>query len=232
MDINEIKKIAKYCDEVLDLRHAELSDEYFYQSLPLCIIDAIYSIRARYESTKLVIKRYCDYFGLQRIRTNKLDIPPIEVQESVKAFLQKIYNLGINKFTNEIFCNKQKTVGGILKSEAVFQFALILEKYETSYLQDISQIINDINFDKESRNIPGIGEAVIPYFFMLSGSENLIKPDRMVLGFLKDILGRGIHPLEAQKNLLEVNNILKSKYPHITPRLLDHTIWKYQRGKN
>lgn len=39
-----IKRLAQYCDKILDLKRAKLNEEYFYQSLPLCVIDSIYSI--------------------------------------------------------------------------------------------------------------------------------------------------------------------------------------------
>ncbi len=71
MNEEEIKKLSEYCDRVLDLKNARLGDEYFYQSLPLCIIDAVFSIGVKYEGTRRTVIRYCDYFNLQRIREDK-----------------------------------------------------------------------------------------------------------------------------------------------------------------
>jgi len=48
-----------YCEEVLNLKNARLSDSYYYSSLPLCILDAVYSIGVRYTSTKNAVLRYC-----------------------------------------------------------------------------------------------------------------------------------------------------------------------------
>ena len=234
MNTRDVEKIAEYCNRLLDLKNARLSNEYFYQSLPLCVIDAVYSLGVRYEATRQVVIKYCDYFKLQRIRQNKESTPPKETQESIEEFLEKIRNLGIEKFTNEIFDNRQRTStrNGILKSEAVLKFAAILGKYSVSYLQDIPKIILDNSFEKEVKHIPGQRSGIsLKYFFMLSGSNDFIKPDRMVLRFLENILKRPVTPQEAQLLLYEVSNILKSKYPHLTPRLLDHTIWIYQRQR-
>ena len=41
--------------EKLDLRTVELPDEYFYPSLPLCVIDAVFSIGVRYEAVRRAV---------------------------------------------------------------------------------------------------------------------------------------------------------------------------------
>jgi len=37
----------------------------------------------------------------------------------------------------------------------------------------------------------------VKYFFMLAGDRTLIKPDRVVLGYLSRVLGRAVDPEEA-----------------------------------
>jgi hypothetical protein len=54
---SEIFAIAEYARKVLPLSSAKLSEEYFYQSLPLCIIDAVFSIGVKYDSTREVVIR-------------------------------------------------------------------------------------------------------------------------------------------------------------------------------
>jgi hypothetical protein len=229
----EIRNISDYSSQVLDLNNARLDDEYFYQSLPLCVIDSVYSIRARWEGVRQVVIRYCNYFNLQRIRENRTLIPPIESQESIGAFLQKIQEFGIETFTNDIFQNRQRTStrNGLLKSEAVLRFASVLEEHGVNYLQNVSDVIDTIAFENEIRQIPGQRSGItLKYFFMLSGSDNLIKPDTMILGFLSNILERPVTPEEAQICLTEAANRLILTYPHLTPRLLDQTIWRYRRA--
>jgi len=82
MDKSERDKITQYCQRTLDLEHATLSDEYYYQSLPLCAIDAVFSIGARYEGTRKLVLRYCDYFGLVRLREERSVLPQESSQES------------------------------------------------------------------------------------------------------------------------------------------------------
>jgi len=67
------------------------------------------------------------------------------------------------------------------------------------------------------------------YFWMLAGSDDLIKPDRMILAFIADTLRRGVRVPEARQLLAEVSGLLRSALPHLTPRLLDYEVWRYQR---
>ena len=176
--------------------------------------------------------RYCNFFNLQKIRKNKSTLPPKDTQEPIENFIKKMHRLSIKKFANEIFRNRQRTStkSGILKAEAVLRFAEVLRKYNVNYFQDVPLIISSLSFEEDIKKIPGqkSGKS-LRYFFMLSGSDDFIKPDRMILWFLKDILQRNVTSEEAQYLLREVSKRLKPKYPKITPRVLDHAIWTYQR---
>lgn len=228
----DIKKIANRCEQLLDMRDIKLSEEYFYQSLPLCVIDAVYSLGARYQSTRQVVIRYCNYFNLQRIRENKNSLPSKETQESIENFVEKMRRIGVEKFANEIFRNRQKTSpkGGIPKAEAVLRFATVLKKYNINYIQDVPAIISNSNFEKDIKNIPGQKSGIsLKYFFMLSGSDDFVKPDRWILKFLTDTLLRNVTSEETEFLLRGVSEKLKLKYPNITPRLLDYLIWNYKK---
>ena len=60
----QISVLAKACETLSDLENLRLSPGYYYDSLPLCVIDAVFSIGVRYTSTQKTVKNYCDYFGL------------------------------------------------------------------------------------------------------------------------------------------------------------------------
>jgi hypothetical protein len=157
MKEDDVQKLANYCRKVLNLKEARLSPEYFCQSLPLCIIDAVFSLGVKYEGTRRTVMRYCDYFNLERIRKSREAVPPKDEQESVKSLIKKMDSLGLEKFARDIFRNKQRTStkSGILKSEAVLRFATVLSKFGVNYLQDVSKVVSDEMFEKEIMNIPG-----------------------------------------------------------------------------
>ena len=43
MEEREIIRLAKYCEEKLSFSMMKTRPEYRYQSLPLCVIDAVFS---------------------------------------------------------------------------------------------------------------------------------------------------------------------------------------------
>lgn len=231
---NDIEVIAAHAERVLPLASACLGDEYYYQSLPLCVIDAVYSIGVRYEGVKNVVARYCARFDLRRIRTTKGAFPPVHEQESVTAFCEKAERIGPDNMAQSVFCNRQRTSArnGILKANAVYRFAAVLRKHDIEYLQDISGGVGNTGLATDVLSIPGQASGIsLQYFSMLAGSDDLIKPDRMILAFLKSVLGRSVCTSEAQDLLTAATVQLRVNYPSLTPRLLDHEVWKYQRDQ-
>ena len=86
--------IVKYCEKVLDLETAKLPEEYYYTSVPLCVIDAVFSIGVRYEGVKNTVKKYCRYFNLNQFR-EATEHPEIKLQQSVEDFLKSFNELGL-----------------------------------------------------------------------------------------------------------------------------------------
>jgi|LQYC01.1.fsa_nt_gi hypothetical protein len=227
------KRIAKYCEQVLDLQNAEFSEEDFYQSLPLCVIDAVYSIGVRYEGVKRTVERYCNYFNLQRIRNNREAIPPRASQESVSDFVDTIELIGVENFSKNILRNQQRTstTNGILKAEAVYQFVKVLKKYGINYFQDLPGGKETDGFGLEIISIPGQRSGLsLRYFLMLAGFQDFVKPDRHIKAFIANALGEKVGDRVATQLLRDACKLLKKKYSHLTPMLLDNVIWKYQRN--
>jgi hypothetical protein len=226
--------VAKTAERVLPLARAKLGDEYYYQSVPLCFIDAVWSLGVRYEGVRNVIAHYSSYFKLQRTRSSRDSVPAQNEQESTSHFCESAEKIGPAAMATVVFKNAQRTspINGILKSEGVYRFASVLRKHKVEYLQDVKSVINSSKFESDIMAIPGQTKGKsLKYFFMLSGSDDLIKPDRMILAFLENALGRTVSSLECQSILSAACGQLASSYRSLTPRLLDHEIWKYQREK-
>jgi hypothetical protein len=231
-DEGTIQNLSDHCESVLDLRNAKLNEEYFYQSLPLCVLDAVFSIGVRYEGTRRTVISYCDYFKIARIRDDKTIIPTKSDQEAISSFLARVESVGIQRFTGEVLMNRQRTSSknGILKSEASLLFARALKSKGVDYLQDVPPLISNDAFEGKIKAIPGQGSGIsLRYFFMLAGSDDFIKPDRHIKDFIR--IGIGVTPNldQSQSLLYKVAMKLKSKHTHLTPRLLDNLIWNFQR---
>ena len=224
-------KIICFLEENFDLNNMDIPDEYRYQSLPLCLIDAIFSIGVTYTSTANTVKKYCDKFQFKEIRDG-IDFPPISEQETITQFLESIREYGIDNFAENI--NKQRTSSknGILKIEAVVEWAEILQKHNIETLQDFSEKL-DISIEKQLLNVKGQGSGIsLAYLKMLCGDSNTLKPDRHILRFLNYISGKIIDAKEAQKIVSNVVIELSQKYEDISVRAIDYKIWEYMKTKD
>lgn len=229
---NDVDRLADYCVSRLDFSNVQLGREYGYASLPLCVIDAVFSINARYASVQNVVARYCRYTGTVDWLPDAGFPPPRDAQQSIPWFLQLADSLGTEGLADEVLENRQRTSprSGILKAEAAVRFARALERFGIHYLQGVAKGVNLTSAEEEVRRIPGQGSGLSwQYFLMLAGNEELIKPDRMVLAFLGDALRRPVDVREAQRLLSAVCPLLTHQSPGLKPRTLDHLIWRYQR---
>ena len=220
------QRLAQVCENLFDLSALALSDAYYYSALPLCIIDAVFSIGVKYTSTQNTVLRYCGALGLPPYDRSRIN----PARHTVSDLVDALETHGIQRSASTLFGNHQRTstTNGILKSEAVYRFAKILQRHGIETLQDMNRAENLSAIEGEIRQIPGQKSGLSwQYFQMLTGDDSLAKPDRHILRFIEKHLGFRPSTGEAQALLTDTARILQSRYPHITVRLLDYTIWNY-----
>ena len=224
---NQVRALCQSCEEHLNLQTCSLSKSYYYDSLPLCVIDAVFSIGVRYTSTQNVVKNYCNYFGLREYNLCRDENGD---QHSITSFIANIEKLGIQASADRVFCNHQRTSSrnGILKAEAVLRFAKVLQKYGFEKLRDLQMTTVPKTAEDEIKAIPGQKSGLaLHYFYMLAGDDQWAKPDRHVLRFIQISTGQLTTVEKAQELLFKATLELKSRYPKLTVRLLDYAIWDY-----
>ncbi|WMJ82783.1 hypothetical protein ACS3UN_01935 [Oscillospiraceae bacterium LTW-04] len=230
---SDVIKIASCCEQTLPLKESKLSNEYFYNSFPFCVIDAVFSIGVRYATTRNTVKRYCNYYNLKRLRDTENFSPPGQ-QHTISELIHNIECVKIPYFTENILCNKQRTssVNGILKSEAVLLWAEIFRQYEIETLQDFNQKYSE-QLENMLKKVAGQSSGIsISYLRMLAGNNNLVKPDRHIIKFLCQCTGRSVDKKEAQVLLEQVVKALCVTYHNLNVRLLDHIIWKHMSSQD
>jgi len=222
-------KLSESCkaNKDIDLA-ASLPEEFFYDSIDLCIIDAVFSIGVRYNGVKNVIARYKDYI---KNHYPSLDKPSRSVSESIYIF-ENYKN--IQAFAKEVL-NSQKTStrNGILKAQAVLEVFKVLEAHNITNTEAFRNISGDKkkSVDKSILSIKGQGSGImLKYLCMLTGDDDVCKPDRMLHRFVTNISGKKMSDDDLQVILTEACKILKKEYPTLTVRILDNQIWKYQKG--
>ena len=190
---SDAHKIASRCDYLFDIEYCRLPEEYYYASLPLCIIDNIFSIGSKYSSTHNTVIRYCDYYKLKRLR-NEDDCADECKLHTVSDLRNNIESLGSENFADVVLKNRQRTstTNGILKSEAVFQWTKIFEGHNIQYIMDIERKLDE-NIEQMLLQVPGQKSGTsLNYLRMLCGNDNACKPDRHILRFLSENLERTI----------------------------------------
>jgi hypothetical protein len=141
--------------------------------------------------------------------------------------------MGDERFAKEVLNNRQQTASenGILKADAAMQFAEALLAHRINSLQGLhADGFKADSLEEAVRRIPGQKSGIsFRYFLMQVNRDDLIKPDRMVIRFLSDALGREVQVDECQELLTRTVGQLREKHTHLNPRLLDTRIWTYQR---
>ncbi|MDA0243762.1 MAG: hypothetical protein OT477_10140 [Chloroflexi bacterium] len=218
---NDIQKVIELCQSKLDLTAVVQMDEYGYASLPLCVIDTVFSIGARYSSTENTVNRFCQYVGLEP--TNFMPLSDM---------LRLYEEHGIEGMANDVYQNRQRTStrNGILKSEAVLRFSQVLHQFGVNSRENVGIVLGNPAFEAAIQEIPGQRSGIsLRYFYMQVGSEKHIKPDRMIIRFIESAIGRTPTIEESHDILVGACALLTEKHPSLTPRRVDNLIWQYQR---
>lgn len=224
-----VQKVTDSLASTFDLSTLELPSEYGYSCLPLCLIDAIFSIGVTYASTRNAVSRYCRHSGLDDVTMYSASGAPEPI--SVGDLIEDIESKGgAEEYATNVLENRQRTSSknGILKSEAVLQAAEVLSRHGIQTLADFREKFEG-EVEDEFLGIPGQGSGIsLSYLKMLCGDESLVKPDRHIKRFLEEL---GVDPEDAQAVISSAIERLRYDYPRITARKVDYAIWDHMKNR-
>ena len=110
-------------------------------------------------------------------------------------------------------------------------FAKVLVDSGISSFKDIDKLFKSEIVETRIKEIPGQNSGIsFKYFLMLSGNDKLIKPDRMIIRYVEEIVGFKLDEKVTIKLIQDAAKILNKEFPNINSRSLDHEIWKYQKN--
>lgn len=225
------KLVAHIRTKLTDLNAAPTDAAYEYASVPLCVIDAVFSIGVRYESTERTVTEFCERYHWQRDGRGGVK------EHTVSEFLRLLepYENRWEGMADHMFRNRQRTStrSGILKAEATFKFAKALQQFGIEMFADVLQSGLKNELRQAIKTIPGQSSGLsYAYFLILTGNQDGVKPDRMVTRFVADALGvRSISTELAEELVRSASRTLQIEFPRLVPSSLDNKIWKYQRAK-
>ena len=199
-----------------------------YKSIVFCVIDAIFSIRAKYNPTTInVLDRTAKALKLES------RFEPYKVSD----FLNLYENEQPLELANNLFGNKQRTStsNGVLKSEAVMEALSLFHKFGIDTIDDFNDHTNRNQVESQWLKLKGQSTGVTwRYLCMLAGDQNKFKDDTHIYNFFINKLGYSLKPSHdydtLEKLFHQEHKKVISKYPNISVAILDHMIWKYMSG--
>lgn len=216
------KRFADYCEQNFDIQYRQSNQ---YKSLSVCLIDCVYSLRARYFAVTIpVVDRYAAAY-MNGDRDNSGD--------TVSMLLSRIEEAGgPNEFAEKVLQNHQKLAGNIPKEQVCYKLAQYLKLLHIDTLEDFQGFESQELLEVVIRSVKGIGDAGANYLFMLAGDPNRCKPDVHIHRCIVDVCGCDISNEECQVLFSETVEYLNKKYPDLTVRQLDGIIWTYYQSRN
>lgn len=225
--INDVEQIVRVIRENSIITDELEAQEYGYQNLPLCIVDAIFSLREPYKLVQKTVSNFVRYWDANVA-------PPMARSAELKlaCFVAWLKLFSASELASAIFIDNHKApgCGHLLKAEVVVNFADVLAKSGIETQADILKPHNVEAVKGAVLQTKGIGSVGLRYLRMLSGDEDEAKPDTWILSFLKDILRRNVSESEAVALLRHATERLQADHPALTLRAVDHAIWVFKSG--
>lgn len=224
------ERFNSFCRTHLNLQE---DDMLYYSSLPLCALDAIFSIRLNYYTQVIpVVEKMCETLSIPMLAADPLEIPSIKEQLTVTAFIEKLREKELwdaDKMTSITHAYKTAGAGQILKTDAFMQFLDILVRHNIETFQDLNSVENQYNLGMELRAIKGQKESV-SYFFMLAGDKYDVKVDTHLTRFAQRATGEVNLTYQQIKDLyIKAAKAFSTETEEMTPRHFDHIVWNWQR---
>jgi len=163
------------------------------------------------------------------------DVPIGTPEPTVSDFISQVESLGVDAFAATVLRNRMRTssTNGVLKAQAALDYARVLHAYG---IETIAQVLSHpklTEIELDLRRVHGQSSGIsTDYFLMNVGDTNRVKPDRWVIGFLAEVLGRSVSQADAQLLFQQVAPLLTTDYPDITPRALDLAVWEWKSSWN
>lgn len=214
------EKFVEYCKKNYS-EELGVADErsYCYKSLPICIVDCVYSLRARYNSVTVpIVERYANAFlGGNKTSTND--------EDNLTSFIKNLTTPNLESFADNIAKNHQ-ILGHVPKEKVCLDIAEALRNLGIETFEDFQNYPSKEKLADTIKSVKGMGNAGVNYLFMLTGDDNKSKPDVHIHHCIAEACGKDVSDKECQEIIEEASGILRQDFPNLTVRKLDGVIWR------
>lgn len=194
-------------------------------SLALCIIDSIQSTGVRYPSVEAVVARYRAYRNKQGGNADS---------DGTTDLLKTFQDLNGSADRANKIGNKHKTstrTNAPLKAAAIHAAATGLEQLAIRTADGLREALAEPARAKEVeaswKGVVGQRSGITWHYVQMLAGVPGVKPDRMIIRFVADSVGLSSRTVPPADALWLVTDAAKDL--GISPTVLDHTIWQWQR---
>ncbi len=164
--------------EILGEKKLENAEGFVpYKSIVFCVIDSIFSIRAKYNPTTINV--------LERVALT-LELKSRYDEYKVTDFINRYEKITVEKLAVELFGNKQRTSSkkGVLKAQAVMEAMKILKVTGIDTIDDFNKFSNKELIKSKWLKIKGQSSGTTwRYLCMLTGNQTEFKDDTHIYNF-------------------------------------------------
>lgn len=226
----EAEKLTGVCRGIFGEESKWIAADGYPHSLALCIIDSIFSTGSHYTSVINVVNEYRAY---RRAEGGDGD------QDGTKELLATFAAVGNSAavWAAEIVDNRKPAhtkKNAPLKAEVIRQAAEKLQELNYGTREDLHRAHAEDEHLTKLRHawsdLPSQRSGVTyNYLLILAGFQSM-KPDRMVIRFIKENAELGDRRLSEEDAAALIRQVAEL-YP-TEPRRLDHVIWRHVSGRD
>lgn len=234
---DDVQRLINHIKVTIGVESLDSNPLTYWASLPLCVIDSVWSIRADYERQVCpLIIRFCHSNLPPWDAGGHAD--PLENGGPTLAELVEILNRRLQDGATyeTLFNNRQRTSSrsGILKAEAVHLFAKALLGAGINQPSDLRDVAKLEVAESLVKKVPGQASGLtFTYFLMLAGEITFVKSDTHIRRFVSDALSIGwgnlVTPELASALVTEAAFRFQSEASGLTAASLDYSIWAFQK---
>jgi hypothetical protein len=225
--------LAKFSDRVLNLESAEEPAGYY--DLPLCVIDAVFSVGMTYTATRNAVLSFVAWAqgqgalvadeGLKGIH----DRPEYTVSET----LTLLESRSDGELSADVFSNANRTssTNGILKASASVQALDVLRAHSIDVRPHLIGAVHNAELKTAWRQVRGQASGISWRYLLMNAGHESVKPDRMIVRFVSEVVELDVSAAEAADLMAAAHELLQQDHPRLTLRTFDHAAWKYARGR-
>ncbi len=224
MTEQEITLFVSHCEETYDFTSLSLPNDY--RSLPMCILDDVFSLQADYE---VVVLRVTEWYARDFLNGNRY-----AAGHTLSQFMENVdASPSRQAFTNAHLGRNNKSCNR-LKIELCYELARKLRCLGIETLEDFR------NYPQENtdmieiiiKSVKGLSDQAVNYLFMLAGDSGRVKVDTHVNRAIQTVFGHLLSNDEAQELFTRAVEQMQERHPGLTVRRLDNIIWTYYHYQN